>query len=83
LLTLGSNGAIKNAARIGLGLALQSRVAVQLELDLGLLESIRPRGGLPERSWYVVWSGAGPTSEPVQAFTRYVQSDAAARALAT
>jgi DNA-binding transcriptional LysR family regulator len=45
LLTLGSNGAIKNAARIGLGVALQSRVAVQLELDLGLLESIRPRGG--------------------------------------
>ena len=81
LLTLGSNGAIKNAARIGLGLALQSRVAVQLELELGLLESIRPRGGLPERSWFVVWSGAGPTSEPVAAFTEYVQSAAAARAL--
>jgi LysR family transcriptional regulator, low CO2-responsive transcriptional regulator len=82
LLTLGSNGAIKNAARIGLGLALQSRVAVQLELDLGLLESIRPRGGLPERSWFVVWSGAGPIREPVQAFTEYVQSAAARRALA-
>jgi LysR family transcriptional regulator, low CO2-responsive transcriptional regulator len=82
LLTLGSNGAIKNAARIGLGIALQSRVAVQLELDLGLLESIRPRGGLPQRSWFVVWSGAGPTSEPVEAFTRYVQSAAARRALA-
>jgi LysR family transcriptional regulator, low CO2-responsive transcriptional regulator len=81
LLTLGSNGAIKNAARIGLGLALQSRVAVQLELELGLLESIRPRGGLPERSWFVVWSGAGPTSEPVEAFTEYVQSAAASRAL--
>jgi LysR family transcriptional regulator, low CO2-responsive transcriptional regulator len=81
LLTLGSNGAIKNAARIGLGLALQSRVAVQLELELGLLESIRPRGGLPERSWFVVWSGAGPTSESVEAFTEYVQSAAASRAL--
>jgi DNA-binding transcriptional LysR family regulator len=82
LLTLGSNGAIKNAARIGLGIALQSRVAVQLELDLGLLESIRPRGGLPERSWFAVWSGAGPTSEPVEAFRDYVQSAAARRALA-
>jgi LysR family transcriptional regulator, low CO2-responsive transcriptional regulator len=81
LLTLGSNGAIKNAARIGLGLALQSRVAVQLELDLGLLDSIRPRGGLPERSWFVVWSNAGPVREPVEAFTQYVQSDAARRAL--
>jgi DNA-binding transcriptional LysR family regulator len=82
LLTLGSNGAIKNAARIGLGLALQSRVAVQLELDLGMLESIRPRGGLPERSWFVVWSSAGPTREPVEAFRSYVQSAAARRALA-
>jgi len=82
LLTLGSNGAIKNAARIGLGVALQSRVAVQLELDLGMLEAIRPRGGLPERSWFVVWSGAGPAREPVEAFTRYVQSAAARRALA-
>jgi LysR family transcriptional regulator, low CO2-responsive transcriptional regulator len=82
LLTLGSNGAIKNAARIGLGVALQSRVAVQLELDLGLLDSIRPRGGLPERSWFVVWSAAGPTREPVEAFRAYVQSDAARRALA-
>jgi LysR family transcriptional regulator, low CO2-responsive transcriptional regulator len=82
LLTLGSNGAIKNAARIGLGLALQSLVAVQLELDLGLLESIRPRGGLPERSWFVVSSKAGPAREPVEAFTQYVQSDAAKRALA-
>jgi DNA-binding transcriptional LysR family regulator len=81
LLTLGSNGAIKNAARIGLGVALQSRVAVQLELDLGLLESIRPRGGLPERSWFVVSSKAGPAREPVQAFTEYVQSNAARRAL--
>ncbi|MEA2362302.1 MAG: LysR family transcriptional regulator, low CO2-responsive transcriptional regulator [Thermoleophilaceae bacterium] len=83
LLTLGSNGAIKNAARIGLGVALQSRVAVQLELDLGLLEAIRPRGGLPERSWFVVWSAAGPAREPVEAFTRYVQSAAARRVLAT
>jgi DNA-binding transcriptional LysR family regulator len=82
LLTLGSNGAIKNAARIGLGVALQSRVAVQLELDLGLLGSIRPRGGLPERSWFAVWSKAGPASEPVEAFTEYVQSAAARRALA-
>jgi LysR family transcriptional regulator, low CO2-responsive transcriptional regulator len=82
LLTLGSNGAIKNAARIGLGLALQSRVAVQLELDLGLLDSIRPRGGLPERSWFVVWSAAGPAREAVEAFIQYVQSAAAKRALA-
>jgi DNA-binding transcriptional LysR family regulator len=81
LLTLGSNGAITNAARVGLGIALQSRVAVQLELDYGLLATIGPRGGLPERSWYAVWSSAGPAREPTETFVRYLQSDAAARAL--
>ena len=33
MLTLGSNGAIKQAARAGLGIALQSRAAVELELS--------------------------------------------------
>jgi len=81
LLTLGSNGAITNAARQGLGIALQSRAAVQLELDYGLLETITPRGGLPSRSWYVVWSSAGPLRDPAETFIRYLQSDAAAYAL--
>jgi LysR family transcriptional regulator, low CO2-responsive transcriptional regulator len=81
ILTLGSNGAIKNAARVGLGVALQSRLAVELELDLGLLASIRPRGGLPKRSWHVVRSAIGPLREPVKAFTAYVQSAAAEQAI--
>jgi LysR family transcriptional regulator, low CO2-responsive transcriptional regulator len=82
LLTLGSNGAIKNAARMGLGIAIQSREAVELELDLGLLETIRPRGELPKRSWYVVKSTVGPSSERVEAFIEYVRSSAARTALA-
>jgi LysR family transcriptional regulator, low CO2-responsive transcriptional regulator len=80
-LTLGSNGAIKHAARIGLGVALQSQVAVKLELDYGLLATIRPRAALPKRSWFVVRSKAGPLREPVEAFTAYVGSAAAGRAL--
>jgi DNA-binding transcriptional LysR family regulator len=82
-LTLGSNGAIKNAARVGLGIALQSRLAVQLELDLGLLRPIRPRGGLPKRSWHVVRSSVGPLRESVQAFMAYVQSASARQAITT
>jgi len=81
LLTLGSNGAIKNAARIGLGVALQSRLAVELELGLGMLATISPQGGLPKRSWFVVRSAVGPAREPVEAFREYVQSAAARRAL--
>lgn len=81
-LTLGSNGAIKNAARVGMGIALQSQLAVQLELDLGLLKPIRPRGGLPKRSWHVVRSAIGPLREPVQAFIAYVGSASARQAIA-
>ena len=82
LLTLGSNGAIKQAARAGLGLALQSRAAVELELELGLLGTISPRGGLPERRWHVVRSAVGPVREDVQAFMAFCSSPAARHALA-
>ena len=40
VLTLGSNGAIKQGARAGLGVSLQSRLAARLELDLGMLTTI-------------------------------------------
>lgn len=82
LLTLGSNGAIKQAARAGLGVALQSRAAVELELELGLLGTISPRGGLPERRWHVVRSAVGPVRDDVQAFMAFCSSPAGKHALA-
>lgn len=82
LLTLGSNGAIKNAARMGLGIALQSRQAVEIELGSGRLATISPRGGLPKRSWHVVKSTVGPGSDSVDAFIAYVRSPAGREALA-
>jgi DNA-binding transcriptional LysR family regulator len=82
ILTLGSNGAIKQAARVGLGVALISRVAVALELEHGLLEVIRVRGGLPRRSWFVVRPAEGPADDAVDRFVAFVQSAAARRALA-
>jgi DNA-binding transcriptional LysR family regulator len=82
LLTLGSNGAIKQAARSGLGVALQSRAAVELELELGLLDTISPRGGLPARRWHVVRSAVGPVREDVKAFMAFCRSPAARQALA-
>ncbi len=81
LLTLGSNGAIRQAARVGLGVALIARVAVELELEHGLLGLIRVRGGLARRSWYVARSGVGPVPAAVEQFTRFVHSPAARRAL--
>ena len=79
---VGSNGAIKQAARAGLGVALQSRAAVELELELGLVETISPRGGLPERRWHVVRSAVGPVREEVEAFMAFCRSPAAKHALA-
>jgi DNA-binding transcriptional LysR family regulator len=81
LLTLGSNGAIRQAARVGLGVALISRIAVALELEHGLLGLIRVRGGLPRRSWYVARSAVGPVPDAVGQFSRFVHSQAARRAL--
>jgi LysR family transcriptional regulator, low CO2-responsive transcriptional regulator len=81
VLTLGSNGAIKQAARSGLGVALQSKVAVELEMSLGLLETISPRGGLPRRRWHVVRSAIGPLRAEVEAFMAFCASPAALQAL--
>jgi DNA-binding transcriptional LysR family regulator len=82
VLTMGSNGAIKQAVALGLGVALQSRFAVRLELELGMLAAIRPRGGLPRRDWYVVHSAVGPVRGEVTAFMEFAQSRAAQHALA-
>jgi DNA-binding transcriptional LysR family regulator len=81
ILTLGSNGAIKQAARAGLGVALQSRVAVELELEMGLLRTITPRGGLPRRRWHVVRSAIGPVRKDAEAFMAFCDSATARRAL--
>jgi DNA-binding transcriptional LysR family regulator len=83
MLTLGSNGAIKQAARAGLGIAIQSRAAVELELKLGLLDTITPRGGLPQRRWHVVRSATGPIREDAEAFMTFCTSPAGLHALAS
>jgi DNA-binding transcriptional LysR family regulator len=81
VLTLGSNGAIKQAARAGLGVALQSAAAVELELELGLLATISPRGGLPTRRWHVVRPALAPLREEVEEFMAFCGSVAGRRAL--
>jgi DNA-binding transcriptional LysR family regulator len=72
--TLGSNGAIKAAARLGLGVSLQSRAAVELELASGMLATIALRGGLPARHWYTLRPAAGPLRPPVDEFLRFVHA---------
>ncbi len=70
-LTLGSNGAIKEAVRLGLGVSLQSRVAVEHELSAGALTEIRVRGGLPQREWYALHSATVPPRPAVEQFLAF------------
>jgi DNA-binding transcriptional LysR family regulator len=79
MLTLGSNGAIKQAARAGLGVSLQSRAATALELKHGLLETVSLREPIPKRQWFVLWPSVGPLREPVREFVDFVTSAAAKR----
>jgi len=81
-LTLGSNGAIKEAVRLGLGVSLQSRVAVEQELAAGTLAELKVRGGLPEREWYSLHSATVPPRPAVQLFLEYVNGPDARRAFA-
>lgn len=78
-LTLGSNGAIKQAARAGLGVSLLSRAAVQTELEAGWLGEIRLTDGPPTRPWFVLRSAIGPTRPTVELFLAFVPEHAALR----
>jgi len=81
VLTLGSNGAIKQAARAGLGVALQSLLSSQLELDVGHLATIDVATPLPERHWYILRPRRGTMRPPAQAFIEFVRSEEGRRAV--
>jgi DNA-binding transcriptional LysR family regulator len=70
-LTLGSNGAIRQAVRAGLGISLVSRETVDAELESGRLGEIRLRDRPPPRTWFVVRSAVGPVRELVHAFVGF------------
>lgn len=75
LLTLGSNGAIKQALAVGLGITLISGHAVARELREGLLVQIPVRGTPLRRPWHVLFPPVGPPRPAVQAFTGFLRSD--------
>jgi DNA-binding transcriptional LysR family regulator len=79
-LTLGSNGAIKEAVRLGLGVSLQSRVAVEHELSSGALAEVAVRGGLPQRQWYALHSATVPPRPAVAHFLQFANGPAGRRA---
>lgn len=80
ILTLGSNVAIVEGVRAGLGVSVVSRITVALELDADLLSTL-PVAGLPERRWYAHRSAVGPVRPAVAAWLAYVCSSEARAAL--
>lgn len=80
-LTLGSNGAIKQATQAGLGVSLQSRLAVERELAQGRLATIALRRPPAARRWYVIRAATGPVREATTTFIAFVESRAAREAL--
>jgi len=79
-LTLGSNGAIKEAVRLGLGVSVQSRVAVEHELAAGALAEVAVRGGLPHRQWYALHSATVPPRPAVAQFLEFANGAQGRRA---
>jgi DNA-binding transcriptional LysR family regulator len=71
-LTLGSNGAIKQAARVGLGISLLSRATVEAELASGRLGELELADGPERRSWFVLRSAVGPVRPPVELFVSFL-----------
>ncbi|HXF97708.1 MAG TPA: LysR family transcriptional regulator [Gaiellaceae bacterium] len=77
VLTLGSNGAIKQALLLGLGITLVSDWAVARELADGRLVQIPARGTPLVRPWYAL-RPRGPSPRPaVRDFLAFLHSEAA------
>lgn len=81
-MTIGSNGAIKQSVRAGLGVSLQSRRAVALELAMGLLSEVDLDDELPARLWYALYPKDGPGRPIVDTFLQFLTDDAARSAIA-
>jgi LysR family transcriptional regulator, low CO2-responsive transcriptional regulator len=81
LLTLGSNGAIKQGLAVGLGITLISRLAVARELAEGTLREIPVPGTPLRRPWFVLLPDSGPRRPAVEAFAAFLRSDEARHAI--
>jgi DNA-binding transcriptional LysR family regulator len=73
-LELGSNAAIKDAVKRGLGVAFLSRLCVERELDLKELRAVAVRALRLTRHFYVVYRRNRPLSQAASVFLRFVES---------
>jgi DNA-binding transcriptional LysR family regulator len=73
-LELGSNAAIKDAVKRGLGVAFLSRLAVKRELDSNELRSVAVQGLRLTRQFYIVYHRRRPLSPAATVFLHFVES---------
>jgi DNA-binding transcriptional LysR family regulator len=73
-MTLGSNGAVKQAASTGLGVTLMSTHAVAAELAAGTLSRLQVVGTPLKRSWHVLYRGQSDHSPSAEAFLQLLRS---------
>ena len=81
-MTLGSNGAVKQAAAVGLGVTLLSEQATAAEIAAGTLVRVDVPGTPIERRWYAVAPAHGPETAAAARFRDFCLSEDARRALA-
>jgi DNA-binding transcriptional LysR family regulator len=74
MMTIGSNGAIKQAVAVGLGVSLLSTHAAGLELATGTLRRVRVTGAPLRRSWFVLRRESGPELAEAAAFREFCGS---------
>jgi LysR family transcriptional regulator, low CO2-responsive transcriptional regulator len=80
-LTLGSNGAVKQAVLVGLGITLLSDHAAGAELASGSLVPVAMPGAPLERSWFVLRRASGPILPEASAFSAFCRSPEATAAV--
>jgi LysR family transcriptional regulator, low CO2-responsive transcriptional regulator len=80
-MTLGSNGAVKQAVAVGLGITLLSNHAAGPELAAGTLVRVPMAGAPLHRSWFVLQRDSGPMLPEAAAFQAFCRSEPAKEAV--
>lgn len=73
--TLGSTSAVKQAVKEGLGVSVISRIAVQEELDSGILHEIPIRNMEMKRNFYLVRQNKRTLPPQYSAFCKHLQKE--------
>ncbi len=82
MLTLGSNAAVKEAALLGIGVALLSTDSVGLELDRRELVALEIPPLPIDKAWHVAARRGSPLPDPAARFVEHLLSTGAAQVLA-